>query len=335
MDNISREQRRILVLAEREDREIATITFELLGIGRKIATELKGTLCLAIIGNEIANITEEIVHFADIVFSIDHTLLASFKPELYASALEQLSQNVKPDTILMGHTLDNLSLAPRLAYKMGLEVVTDCISLAIEPGTGHLLCTKPVYGAKVISTFRLEKKPYIATLRSKAVEPIGVSPTRGEVIHFVPVIDESLVKIELINTIKEDSVRLNKAEAIVAGGRGIKNEEGLEQLKQLVKVLRKYFDRVELGASRGLVDTHLVPSSRQIGLTGEKVSPELYIAVGISGSFQHVTGILGAKKIIAINNNPKAYIFEVADYGVIDRFEEVVPPLITKLKELK
>jgi electron transfer flavoprotein alpha subunit len=175
----------------------------------------------------------------------------------------------------------------------------------------------------------------MATLRSKAAKPIGLGATRGKVIHFNPVIGESSAKIELVQAIKEESISLNNAEAIVSGGRGIQNAEGIEQLRGLVKSLRRYFSRVEWGASRPLVDAHLAPSSRQIGLTGEKVAPELYIAVGISGSMQHVTGISGAKKIIAINTNPKAPIFEVADYGVIGSFEEVVPALIKKLEELQ
>jgi electron transfer flavoprotein alpha subunit len=218
---------------------------------------------------------------------------------------------------------------------MGTEVITDCTQLNIEAETGHLLCSKPVYGAKFIATFRLEKKPYLVTLRSKAWEPIIPRATKGEVSSFTPVLEEVSAKVEWINKIKEESISLNKADAIVSAGRGIKNSEGLSQLKGLIDILGSFFSRVELGASRPLVDAHLVPSSRQVGLTGEKVAPELYVAVGISGSSQHVTGILGAKKIVAINNNPKAPIFQVADYGIIGNFEEVVPALIRKLAELR
>jgi electron transfer flavoprotein alpha subunit len=335
MDKINREQRRILVLAEREGQWIASMTFELLGAGRKIASDLKAILSIALLGHEISDITNKTAQFADEVYSLDHSLLANFEPDLYASALKQLCQKVNPDAVLMGYTLNNLNLAPRLAYRMGVEVITDRVDLVIEPETGYLLCTKPVYGAKVLSTFKLGKKPYMVTLRPKAFEVSRLESDRGKIIHFNPVIDESLVKIEMIEKIKEESVSLNKAEAIVAGGRGIKDAEGLERLKGLIKVLRKYFNKVELGASRPLVDARLVPSSRQIGLTGQKVAPELYIAVGISGSLQHLTGILGAKKIIAINTDPKAHIFKVADYGVIGSFEEVVPAFKKKLEELE
>jgi electron transfer flavoprotein alpha subunit len=335
MDTLSREHERVFVLSEREGLSIASITFELLGMGRKIATEVKGILCAVILGHKIAHVSPEIDCFVDEVYYLDHPLLTSYKQELYTKALEQLCQKVNPYAVLMGDTLDNLGMAPRLAYKMGVEVITDCINLTIQPETGHLLCTKPVYGAKVISIFELEKKPYMATIRRKAIDSFRPNPTRGKIIHFEPVLDESLVKVELIEKVKEESTNLSKAEAIVAGGRGIKDGNGLEQLKELVKVLRKFFRRVELGASRPLVDAQLVPSSRQIGLTGEKVAPELYIAVGISGSLQHLTGILGAKKIIAINNTSQAHIFGVADYGVVGSFEEVVPALKRKLEELQ
>ena len=325
--------KKILILAGREDEQFASITFELLRAGRELSDQIGGGLCVALLGHKIGHLSNEMAHFVDRVYSLDHPLLAGFRPEPYALALKQLCEKVNPEAVLLGHTIDNLNLAPRLAYHFGVEVITDCTQLTLESGTGHLLCTKPVYGAKFLSTFRLEKRPFIITLRSKAVEPIEEGHSKGEVVCFDPIIDESFVRVKLVEKIKEDGIRLDKAEAIVSGGRGIRNAEGLDQLKALVKVLGRYFNQVELGASRPLVDARLVPSLRQIGLTGEKVAPVLYIAVGISGSLQHVTGISGAKKIVAINTDPKAHIFEVSDYGVVGRFEEVVPVLIRKLEE--
>jgi electron transfer flavoprotein alpha subunit len=329
------ENKRVFVLVEREGLAIAPISFELLGIAKQIATDLRGALCAVAIGHEVADISDQVSSFVDEVYSIDHPQLKSFNSEIYIHALEQLYQKVNPDVILMGCTLDNLDLAPRLAYRMGVQVITDCVQLAVEPETGYLLCTKPVYGAKVNSVFKLVKKPYVITLRTKAVQAIDLGSAKGKTIQFDPIIDESLVKVKTVEKIKEESVSLNRAEAIVGGGRGIRDAEGLEQLKELIKALRRYFGKVELGASRPLVDAHLVPSSRQIGLTGEKVAPELYIAVGISGSLQHLTGILGAKKIVAINTDTKANIFKVADYGVIGSFEEVVPALKRRLEKLE
>ena len=335
MEKMGQGQSRVLVLAEREGIGFAPITFELMGVGRKIATDLKGLVDGAVLGHEISGLSKEIAQFADEVFSLDHPLLKEFRPELYASALEQLCQKVNPDVVLMGCTLNNLDLAPRLAYKIGAEVITDCIDIAVEAETGHLLCVKPIYGAKVISTFKLERKPSIAILRPKAVEATKRGPERGEVIDFNPIIDPSSVKVERIAEIKEDNVSLDQAEAIVAGGRGVKDAQGIERIRELVTILKHYFGKVELGASRPLVDSRLLPSSHQVGLTGAKVAPELYVAVGISGSMQHLTGMLGARKIVAVNIDPKANIFKVADYGVIGPFEEVVPALARKLEDLK
>jgi electron transfer flavoprotein alpha subunit len=332
MNNTSPKGGGILILAEMEGQGIASITLELLGMGKKIAHEMKKTLCAVTLGHEITTPTREISKYVDKVYSIDHPLLANFQGELYASALEQLCRNVNPDALLMGHTLGNLDLAPRLAYKMEVKTITDCIQLTAEHETGNLLCLKPVYGGKAITTFKLKKKPFIVTVRPKVMQPSEAGPAEGELIDFNPSINELMARVQLIETIREESVSLNKAEVIVAGGRGIKDAEGLKLLKELVRVLKRYFNRVELGGSRPLVDARLIPSSRQIGLTGEKVAPAIYIAVGISGSLQHVTGIVGAKKIIAINNNPKAPIFGTADYGVIGNFEEVLPALVKKLE---
>jgi electron transfer flavoprotein alpha subunit len=313
MDNTNRKDAGILVLAEREGQAIAPITFELIGIGRKIANELSSILSVALLGHAISDVSGEIASFADEIFYLDHPLLADFEAELYGSALEQLCKSMNPSIVLMGHTLDNLSLAPKISYRFGVQVITDCIQLAIEPVSKSLLCSKPVYGGKVVSTFKLEKKPYIITVRPKTAEPAVQGRSYGQIIHFDTV--NHLGRVELIDRIKEESISLNKAEVIVAGGRGIKGDEGLKLLKELIRALKKYSNRVELGGSRPLADARLIPSFRQIGLTGEKVAPSLYIAVGISGSLQHVTGTLGAKKIIAINNNPKAPIFGVADWG--------------------
>jgi electron transfer flavoprotein alpha subunit len=334
MDNTNNGTGRVLVLVEKEGEGMASTTFEVLGTGRRIANDLKGTLLAAIVGHEVAVISQEIAQFANEVYSIDHPSLAHFKIELFSSCLEQLCKYLNPDIVLMGGTIENLDLAPRLAYKMGVQAITDCIQIDIDPETENLLCTKPVYGGRIISTFQLNTKPYILILRPKTAEHVETDRVQGQIVQFNPVIDESLVKTELIETVEEESVSLNKAEAVISGGRGIKDADGLKLLSDLIKIFRGYFSSVELGATRPLIDAGFLPSSRQVGLTGEKVAPQLYIAVGISGAMQHLTGILGSKKIIAINSDPEAPIFKVADYGVIGSYEDVVPAFRKRLEEL-
>lgn len=348
MDECDGKHKRILILVEEEDGQIASITFELLRAGRELADKIGGILCTAVLGHEVVDIANESTNFSDECYCLNQILLADFQVDLYVHALEKLCKNINPDIILMGQTLDNLDLAPRLAYKMGTELITDCIGFDIDQETGRLLCMKPVYGDNAIAIFIIEKKPHMAMLRSKVMGAIGRSSKKGKVFDFDPALDGSLAKTELIKTVTGESVSLDKADAIVAGGRGLKIEgdkqegfkqeglkqEGLKQLEELVGVLKKFFSKVELGGSRPLVDAGWLPPSRQLGLTGEKANPQLYIAVGISGASQHLSGILGSKKIVAINKDERAPIFKSADYGVVGRYEDVVPALIKKLKEL-
>lgn len=328
------EQTRILILAEKEDEIFAPITFELLRAGSELADKAGGRLCSAVLGLEIGEISEEMAHFSDEVYVLDHPLFAVFQVDLYAHALEQLCRSTDPDIVLTGHTLGNLDLAPRLACRMEAHLITDCIGLDIEPEMGHLLCTKPVYGDNAVATFAIEKKPQMVTLRPKVMGGMERRTTKGKVTHFDPGIDESLLRTEVIETVPGESVSLDKADAIVAGGRGIKGIEGLQQLEELIEVLRRYFGKVELGASRPLIDAGWLAPSRQLGLTGEKANPEVYMAIGISGASQHLSGIVGSKKIVAINRDEQAAIFDSADYGVVGRYEDVLPAFIKKLRQL-
>lgn len=330
----TQEHNKILVLAVQEDGEVASVTLELLRAGRELVDKVGGELCAAIIGHEVGDAAGDIALYADKVYSIDHALLGIFQVDFYVDALQQFFRIINPDIIVMGHTLDNQDVAPRLAFKLQTQVITDCIGIDIDAETGSLLCTKPVYGENAIATFIVEKKPQMATLRPKVVEAMDQSKNEGEVVRFDPVINESLTTTELIETVLEETVSLDKADAIVAGGRGITKIEGLKQLEGLAKTLKRYFDKVEVGASRPLVDAGWLFHSRQIGLTGQKANPELYIAIGISGALQHMTGIFNSKKIVAINKDEQAPIFNYADYGIVGEYEDVVPGIIKKLEGL-
>ncbi len=334
MNDIPPERERVLVIVEGNDPTASTMTLELFRMGYKIAHDVKGVLCSVVVGLDPDQIAKKFAPFAEKIYMIEHYSTDRFPSELYSVVLAQLCRKITPYLVLGGNTLNALDLLVRLGSKMEVEVITDCVDLRIEPETGHLLCFKPVFGSKVISTFKLERKPYIALLRRKVCKPIDPWNVCAQIIPFKPVLNQSPVQVEVIDHVKEESIDLGKAEVIVGGGRGIRDSKGLEKLVEVVNILRKFFARVELGVTRPLVDARLVPSSRQIGLTGEKVAPDLYIAVGISGSLQHLTGVMGAKKIIAINNDPKAYIFRVADYGILGDFEEVVPAFMRKLEEL-
>lgn len=325
---------KVLVLVESTGPDIAPITFELLRIGKDLASARRADLCAAVLGNQVAAVAGEIARFCDEVYAVEAKLLAAFQVDVYAAALLKLCQSINPIAVLMSHTPDNLDVATKLSCRLGTQLITDCVGLGFQPDTGNLLCTKPVYGGNAVATFEVENKPVLVTLRSNVAEPITESPGKGKVTAFPVDLDESMVKVEVLGAVAGESVSLDKADAIVSGGRGIGKIEGLKQLEELAKVLKKYFNRVELGASRPLIDNGWLPSSRQLGLTGEKASPQLYFAIGISGSSQHMSGISGSKRIVAINKDSQASIFKSADYGVVGEYESVVPALVKKLKEL-
>jgi electron transfer flavoprotein alpha subunit len=324
----------IFIVVEQEAGRPTSLTLELLAIGRRLADSGGELLCACVLGHGITEVADDIACYADEVYALDDPLLAGFQVDLYASALENLCRILKPGVLLLGHTYENFEVAPKIACRMGSELITDCVGLERDGAAGSLLCAKEVYGGNALAVFKLDTRPWIVTLRQKVYEAITRSESTGKVIPFDLKLDPATALTETVSTVAEAGVNLGSAEVIVSGGRGVKTPEGIHELERLVDVLKRRFDRVELGASRPLVNEGLVPRSRQIGQTGERVSPELYIAVAISGATQHVSGIIGSKKIIAINKDGDASIFRAADYGVVGSFEDVIPAFIEQMEKL-
>ena len=324
----------VLVCGEMAEGGISQTTLELLGIGKNLKDDLGADLSVVLMGDEIGPVAGEIAFFGpDKVWKIDNPLFKDFHPDIWLDALENLCKEMKTSVILMGHTPIWIDVAPRLAFRLNTRLTMDCIELRVDPD-GDLLRSKPVFGGNAIAVFKYKEKPQMVTVRPKATEPIGRRSTKGEVLDFDPKIERSSIQTETIKRVKEEAVRLDKADAIVAGGRGLGGPEGFKDLEGLAELLKKRFERVEIGSSRPPVDTGWIPSPHQVGLTGEKVAPDLYIAIGISGAMQHIAGITGAKKIVAINKSPKAYIFKVADYGIVGEYEKVLPAFKDRLEGL-
>jgi electron transfer flavoprotein alpha subunit len=265
---------------------------------------------------------------------MDNQLLTDFQPDLRAQVLSDLCLSLRPHYLLMGHTYENLEMAPKMAVRLGADLITDCIQIERDAQTGNALATKPVYSGHALAVFELSTIPQMILLRSGSYKPLDKDPSRGEIIRLGCQLDPSLALTEKLNFVAEAAVNLGQAEVIVSAGRGVRNIEGIGELKKLISALEKFFERIELGASRPLVDSGVLPRSRQIGQTGERVSPALYIAVGISGAIQHLSGMINSKKIVAINSDREAPIFGAADYGVVGSFEEVLPALVQALKEM-
>jgi len=328
------EYKGILVCGELADGKLASITTELLGCGRKLADDLKEGLACLLASDAVGGASKEAIAFgADKVYAVEHPALKEYQADAYMQAAEKLVKEISPRAILIGQTSMGRDLAPRLAFKLGTSLTTDCLDLSIDPGTKLLIQTRPVYGGNAQAVFISELMPQMVTVRTKAMSPLERDDSRkGEVIPTKVDIDTSKVRTKILETVKEEAVgiKLEDAPVIVCGGRGVGGPEPFKTtLKELADLLHG-----AVGASRPPADNGWVPEAVHIGLTGKIVAPDIYIAIAVSGASQHTAGCSGSKHIIAINKDPEANIFREAEFGVVGKYEEVVPAFTNKLKEL-
>jgi len=328
------ENKGILVCGELANGKLASITTELLGCGRKLADDLKEDLSCLLTSDSVGGASKEAIAFgADKVYAVEHPALKEYQADSYMQAVEKLVNEISPRAILIGQTSMGRDLAPRLAFKLGTSLTTDCLDLSIDPATKLLIQTRPVYGGNAQAVFTSELVPQVVTVRTKAMSPLGHDDSRkGEVVPTKIDIDTSKVRAKILETVKEEAVgiKLEDAPVIVCGGRGIGGSEPFQTtLKELADLLHG-----AVGSSRPPADNGWVPEALHIGLTGKIVAPDIYIAIAVSGASQHTAGCSGSKHIIAINKDPEANIFREAEFGVVGKYEEVVPAFTNKLKEL-
>jgi electron transfer flavoprotein alpha subunit len=319
------------VYCETKDEKILPISAEALGIGKKLADSLGQELVAIIIGSK--SLAQQVIAAgADKVYVVDDAQLKDYQPDAYISALEKVINQIKPQIVIMGQNDSGRELAPQLACRLNTAATLDCVDLAIDPGTKRLLQTKPVYGGNAHAVIVTGTDPQIVTIRTKAFSPLTPDAARkGEVIGFQPELDPSVVKAKILNRVEEEvaGIKLEDAAVVVAGGRGIGSIDGFRQLDELAKLLKG-----AVGASRPACDNNWISDTAQVGLTGKIIAPEVYIAVAISGSSQHMSGCSGAKTIIAINKDKEANIFRHARYGIVGDWKKVLPAFTQKLKEL-
>jgi electron transfer flavoprotein alpha subunit len=328
------ENKGILVCGELVNGKLASITTELLGCGRKLADELKEELACLLASDTVGGTSKEAVAFgADKVYVVENPALKEYQADSYMQAAEKLVKEISPRAILIGQTSMGRDLAPRLAFRLGTSLTTDCLDLSIDQGTKLLIQTRPVYGGNAQAIFTSELMPQVVTVRNKAMSPLERDDSRkGEVIPTKIDIETAKVRTKILETVKEEAVgiKLEDAPVIVCGGRGVGGPEPFQTtLKALADLLHG-----AIGASRPPADNGWVPEAVHIGLTGKIVAPDIYIAVAVSGASQHTAGCSGSKHIIAINKDPEANIFREAEFGVVGKYEEVVPAFTNKLKEL-
>jgi electron transfer flavoprotein alpha subunit len=327
------EHKGIAVYCETKDNAIAPISFEGLGIGRKLADTLGQELVSIIIGSNIGTLASHLIaQGADKVYVIDDARLKDYQPELYLSVLQKIIGQIAPQIVIMGQTDNSRELASRLAFRLGSAATLDCVDLTIDPVTKRLLQTKPVYGGNARAVITTETNPQIVTIRTKAFTVLAPDIARkGDTVSVPADFDISVVRTKIIETKIEEmaGIKVEDARIVVSGGRGIGGPDGFKQLEELAKLLKG-----AVGASRPPCDNKWISDTAQVGLTGKIIAPEVYFAVAISGSSQHMSGCSGSKTIIAINKDKDANIFRHARFGVVGDWKKVLPALTKKMKEL-
>jgi len=323
--------KKIIALAEHRQGELRDITWEILSKGRQLAEGMGAEIEVALLGKGVKKLAEALKPKANRVLLIEDDRLEAFNSETYQKVLTQLITERKPFLTLVGHTAMGMDIAPALAVQLKMPLATDCIGIDVAGETFGL--TRQLYGGKVNAAVSFSKNgPYMITLRSGAFPVVEKEPFPGEIVSIPsPLTDEGLVKrfLQYVEAAVGE-VDITQADILVSVGRGIKEAENIPLVKELADLLGG-----ALSCSRPVVDKKWLPKDRQVGTSGKTVKPKVYIAIGISGAFQHIAGMKGAGTVIAINKDPKAPIFGVASYGIVADLFKFVPVLKEKVKKLK
>ncbi|MDY6779805.1 MAG: electron transfer flavoprotein subunit alpha/FixB family protein [Halobacteria archaeon] len=311
----------VLAVSEHRQGEVRDVSYEVITAGSKLTEETGGDLHLAVINGDTDAFADDLNRDGvDVIHTVDHG--DEFNHGVYAQAVEQLYAEVNPDALLIPHSVNGLDYAPAVAGRLDLPLVTDAVGFEYN---GSLEATREMYGSKVETTVQVDSEDVAIGIRPAEWEPTEAGGD-ATVQEFDAEIDESELKSEVTGfeeAAAEGDVDLSESEFIISIGRGIDEEENLPLIEELCEVTG-----ADMGSSRPLVDNEWLPKNRQVGQSGKVVTPDIYLAIGISGAVQHVAGMKGSDTIIAINTDPSAPIFDIADYGVVGDLFDVVPALI-------
>jgi len=325
----------VLVFAEQHQGKLRDCTLELLGAGKKLADKLQQELAAALIGSEVDTLCPTLfAHGADKVYLFQDEILKFYHTDPYAAAMTAVIAQQKPSIVLFGATTTGRDLAPRLAARLRTGLTADCTELEIEDESGLLLQIRPAFGGNIMASIKCSNyRPQMATVRPKVMKkPAPDLSRRGEIIRVEGKINPKTIRTKVIQVIEtmDQIVNLEEAEIVVSGGRGLGKAENFHLLEELAKSLGG-----AVGASRAAVDAGWKPHSFQVGQTGKTVCPKLYIACGISGAIQHLVGIQTSDMIVAVNKDPEAPIFKVADFGIVGDLFQIIPELTQVVREFK
>jgi len=321
--------RNVLVLAEVRDGGLRNVSLECLAAAKRVADG--GTVTAVVFGSKAKDLTEPLAHHgADKVIVVTDEKLDQYTPDAYFQALKHVIEKVEPDVILTGHTAIGRDVSPRIAARMEWGLISDCTDVKLEDD--RIIFTRPIYAGKAFVKKAVKEGTVFATIRPNNIpadEPDTSRSAQVEELDFKVSADSLRTIVKEVVRKTTGGVDLTEARIVVAGGRGVKSAEGFKVLQELADVLGG-----AVGASRGACDAGYCDYSLQIGQTGKVVTPDLYIACGISGAIQHLAGMSNSKVIVAINKDPEANIFNVADYGIVGDLFEVVPMLTEEFKKV-
>ncbi|MCC8059780.1 MAG: electron transfer flavoprotein subunit alpha/FixB family protein [Clostridiales bacterium] len=318
-----------------EDGSAKNVGIELLTPGKDMAAKQGGALVAVVIGSNVdAAVEAASTHGADQVIVVDGPEYKGYTTDAYAIALCTLVEKYGPTSMLIGATNNGRDLGPRVSCRLKTGLTADCTALDIDEESGNVAWTRPAFGGNLMATILCpDHRPQIGTVRPGVFKKSEAGEAKAEIIKediHVEAKDIRTQVLELIQDLDSENVDLEGAEIIVSGGRGVGGPEGFEPVKALADALGGV-----VGASRAAVDSGWIAHSHQVGQTGKTVGPKLYIACGISGAIQHLAGMSGSDVIVAINKDPDAPIFDVADYGVVGNLFEVLPVLTEEIKKAR
>ena len=298
------------------------------GAGRALAAELGGALRVLVVGPPGEAMAAELASVSDGVIVLGQSELAEHQPELFLAAVHQVCDRLAPRAVLLGNDTASLELAPRLAHRLGGSSMSDGTSLAVVDGA--IRVTRSAYGGKAEAVFELKREPAVIWLRARGFEPAGPTGGSAEVERStVELPDATATRIVDRQVEAHEGIPLEDARVVIGGGRGLGGAEPFEDLGKLAEIMT-----AAVGASRSACDEGWVPPSFQIGQTGKKIAPELYLAIAISGAAQHLLGVSDAKMLAAVNTDPDAPIFRHCSFGIVEDYRKVIPGLIERLARL-
>lgn len=321
----------IWVFAEQRQGKITPVVIELLGEGRKLADTKGIKLNAILLGKDVNGLAEELIAYgAETVYVAGDPLLENFTTDGYTKVIVDAVNEIKPEIVLIGATNIGRDLAPRIASRLNTGLTADCTKLEIDPEDGKIKQTRPAFGGNIMATIICpDARPQMSTVRPGVMDKaVRNDDNKGNIVPLKYDIKESDIRTKIIEIVKHavEKVSLTDANIIVSGGLGLQNADGFKLIEELADKLGGV-----VGSSRAAVDAGWIDKSHQVGQTGTTVKPNLYIACGISGAIQHLAGMKESSIIVAINKDPDAPIFSVADYGIVGDLYKVIPEIISEI----